>query len=201
MAEESTSVKPQADIAMSEEDQKKQALRAVRQGVSLLPLQSSRANYLCANSRVLLCRLQLAIRQVSIHPILRRSPKLIQKHRFMWTLHTANPEHWVPLSTVASFKRMREYTTLGNEWLLNSLRASDELEVDEAGKNIRRKTEVTEPAGQFERSIYAVSLASYLLTNHSYGSLERVWRRGSWIAAKVGRVFRSVWEDERCSYA
>ncbi len=78
----------------------------------------------------------------------------------MWTLHTANSEHWVPLSTVASFKRMREYTTLGNEWLLNSIRTSDVLEVDEEGKNIRRKTEVTEPAGQFERSIYAVCCLS-----------------------------------------
>ena len=75
----------------------------------------------------------------------------------MWTLHSATPEHWVPLTTVASFKRMREYSKLGNEWLVKALQASDEVEVDEEGKNIRRKSEVTEPKGQFERSIYAVS--------------------------------------------
>lgn len=76
----------------------------------------------------------------------------------MWELHTKNPEHWVPLSTVASFKRMREFSSVGGEWLMNSLRdLSQQLEVDETGENVRRKTEVVEPKGQFERSIYAVS--------------------------------------------
>ena len=75
----------------------------------------------------------------------------------MWTLHTADTEHWVPIATVSSFKRMREFTTLGNEWLVEALRISDELDVDEEGKNVRRRSEVTEPKGQFERSIYAVS--------------------------------------------
>ena len=75
----------------------------------------------------------------------------------MWTLHTANPEHWVPLSTVASFKRMREFQPLGTEWLITALKTiSTELELDETDTNVRRKTEVTEPKGQFERSIYAV---------------------------------------------
>lgn len=75
----------------------------------------------------------------------------------MWTLHTANPEHWVPVKTVASFKRMREFSDYGLEWVTEALRTSDALEVDEKGENVRRRTEVTEPKGQFERSIYAVS--------------------------------------------
>ncbi|EIN05110.1 hypothetical protein PUNSTDRAFT_55034 [Punctularia strigosozonata HHB-11173 SS5] len=76
--------------------------------------------------------------------------------RFMWSLHTANPEHWVPISTVASFKRMRDYTPLGVEWVANALRKkSDQLEVSEDGTNVRRKNEVQEPKGQMERSIYA----------------------------------------------
>lgn len=74
----------------------------------------------------------------------------------MWTLHTANPEHWVPVKTVASFKRMREFQALGEEWVADALRKSEELEVDEAGANVRRRTEVQPPKGQFERSIYAV---------------------------------------------
>lgn len=77
----------------------------------------------------------------------------------MWTLHTANPEHWVPIKTVASFKRMRDFTALGLDWVVEALRSSDALEVDEKGENVRRRTEVTEPKGQFERSIYAVSRA------------------------------------------
>ncbi|CDO75997.1 hypothetical protein BN946_scf184780.g4 [Trametes cinnabarina] len=75
--------------------------------------------------------------------------------KFMWTLHTADPEHWVPIQTIASFKRMREYQSLGFENLVNALRSSEELEVDEKGEKIRRRTEVQPPKGQFERSVYA----------------------------------------------
>ena len=74
----------------------------------------------------------------------------------MWTLHTANAEHWVPVKTVASFKRMREFQGLGNDWVVDALKTSEELEVDEAGENVRRRTEVQPPKGQFERSVYAV---------------------------------------------
>src|ERR1700734_2020873 len=77
--------------------------------------------------------------------------------RFMWTLYTANPDHWVPISTVASFKRMREFTSLGVEWVAKALRMSSELEVDETSTKVRRTTEIQEPKDQFERSIYAVS--------------------------------------------
>ncbi|CCM04101.1 uncharacterized protein FIBRA_06261 [Fibroporia radiculosa] len=74
---------------------------------------------------------------------------------FMWTLHTANPEHWVPIATVSSFKRMREYQSLGPEWITNALRMSEDLEINAEGTHVRRRTEVKEPKGQFERSIYA----------------------------------------------
>lgn len=81
--------------------------------------------------------------------------------RFMWTLHTANAEHWVPLATVASFKRMREHAVRGLEWVAAALRArSDALEVDPTGTRVRRRTEVEEPRNQFERSVYAVRAAS-----------------------------------------
>ena len=76
----------------------------------------------------------------------------------MWTLHTANPEHWVPLSTVASFKRMRIYSGSGLPWIAEALRKySEDLEMDEAGENVRRTREVQEPKGVWERSVYAVS--------------------------------------------
>ena len=76
--------------------------------------------------------------------------------RFMWTLHTANAEHWVSVKTVASFKRMREFQPLGDDWVVDALKTSEELEVDAAGENVRRRTEVQPPKGQFERSVYAV---------------------------------------------
>ena len=77
----------------------------------------------------------------------------------MWTLHTANAEHWVPIQTVASFKRMREFQPKGLPWVVDALRTSEELEVDEKGENVRRRTEVQPPKGQFERSVYAVRRA------------------------------------------
>jgi len=75
----------------------------------------------------------------------------------MWTLHTADKEHWVPIKTIASFKRMRDFVPYGLEWLVDALRASEELELDESGEKVRRLTELQPPKGQFERSVYAVS--------------------------------------------
>ena len=80
--------------------------------------------------------------------------------KFMWTLHTANEEHWVPIATVASFKRMKPYQSHGVPWVAAALREySTDLEVDEKGENCRRSAEVkdSKPEDQMDRSIYAVS--------------------------------------------
>jgi hypothetical protein len=53
---------------------------------------------------------------------------------------------------------MREFTSLGVEWVAKALRMSSELEVDETSTKVRRTTEIQEPKDQFERSIYAVSV-------------------------------------------
>ena len=74
----------------------------------------------------------------------------------MWTLHTRNSGHWVPIKTVASFKRMREFQPMGSDWLVNALRTSETLEVDEKGENVRRKTVVKEPKDQWDRTAYVV---------------------------------------------
>ncbi|CAK5264053.1 unnamed protein product [Mycena citricolor] len=76
--------------------------------------------------------------------------------RFMWTLHTKTSEHWVPIATVASFKRMRPFSTFGTAWVARALREkSTSLEVDAEGVNVRRTSEVQEPKDQLERSVYA----------------------------------------------
>lgn len=74
----------------------------------------------------------------------------------MWTLYAKDPEHWVPIQTVASFKRMREYSARGIPWVAAALRTSKDLEVDETNTKVRRRTEPKEPKSQLERSIYAV---------------------------------------------
>lgn len=75
--------------------------------------------------------------------------------KFMWTLHTANEGHWISIDTIVSFKRMREFQSRGVPWVANVLRTSAELEVSEDATKIRRRTEVQEPKGAFERSVYA----------------------------------------------
>lgn len=84
-------------------------------------------------------------------------------NRFMWTLHAKDAEHWIPLDIVTSFKRMREYAPLLAK-IPEALRASKLLEVNESGKQVRRRTEPKEAVGQFERSVYAVRPASPSLT-------------------------------------
>lgn len=75
----------------------------------------------------------------------------------MWGLYVKDPEHWIPISTIASFKRMRAaFPDSTTEWIAGALRTlSTELEVSEDGKDVRRKTEVKEPKDGFERSVYA----------------------------------------------
>lgn len=59
---------------------------------------------------------------------------------------------------------MRPFRERGIPWVAEALEASSELELDESKNNVRRKTEPTEALGTFERSVYAVSLVSRLMT-------------------------------------
>ncbi len=80
------------------------------------------------------------------------------------------------MKTVASFKRMREFQGLGDEWVAGALKGSEELELDEAGENVRRRTEVQPPKGQFERSVYAVRVWAFFVRGrhaHACG-----WQKG-----------------------
>jgi lupus La protein len=52
---------------------------------------------------------------------------------------------------------MREFSAHGNEWLVNAIKLSDFLQVDETGTKLRRTTEPQEAKNQLERSVYAVS--------------------------------------------
>lgn len=85
--------------------------------------------------------------------------------RFMWTLYSKDPEHWISIETVGSFKRMREYSSEGVPWLAKALKLSTFLEVDETGTKVRRTTEPQEPKNQFERSIYAVCWPLHLISD------------------------------------
>ncbi|KEP49995.1 fungal family LA-motif protein [Rhizoctonia solani 123E] len=76
--------------------------------------------------------------------------------KFMWKLHSQSEDHWIPIATVASFRRMKPFEPKGTEWLLSVLRTSDGLiEIDETGTKVRRAKELVQPKDQFERSVYA----------------------------------------------
>ena len=54
---------------------------------------------------------------------------------------------------------MKEFQAFGQDWIIDAIRKlSTLLEVDDSGSNVRRTTEVQEPKGQHERSVYAVSV-------------------------------------------
>lgn len=79
--------------------------------------------------------------------------------KYMWMLYSKTPEHWIPISTIASFKRMRALLSdesSGVPWIAQQIRAkSTVLEVDEKGENVRRTTEPRPPTNVFDRSVYA----------------------------------------------
>ncbi|SJL10808.1 uncharacterized protein ARMOST_14202 [Armillaria ostoyae] len=100
-------------------------------------------------------KLDKAVRQIEFY----FADSNLPYDRFMWTLHAKDAEHWIPLDIVTSFKRMREYAPLLAK-IPEALRASELLEVNESGKQVRRRTEPKEPVGQFERSVYAKGLGT-----------------------------------------
>lgn len=77
--------------------------------------------------------------------------------KFLFTLTRKDPEGWVPIATIASFKRMRAIKDLlGIEGIAQVLRGSKELlDVSEDGANVRRRKELVPVKDAFDRSIYA----------------------------------------------
>ena len=127
--------------------------------------------------------------------------------RFMWTLHTANADHWVPIKTVSSFKRMKGHAVKGHEFIVRALKTSTELEVDDKGENVRRVTELQKPKDQFARSVYAVR---YFFLNPFRGGtngicvldgIERVREGGARASTGTGDVLRRIWKGKRCQDA
>ena len=77
--------------------------------------------------------------------------------KFLFTLTRKDPEGWVPIETLASFKRMRPIKdVLGVDGIAEALRASTELlEVNEAGDRVRRAKALVPVTDGHARSIYA----------------------------------------------
>ena len=77
--------------------------------------------------------------------------------KFLFTLTRKDPEGWVPIDTIASFKRMKPMReVLSSQDIAEALRGSTSLlEVDSDGKRVRRKAEMKPVPDAHARSIYA----------------------------------------------
>ncbi|KAI8877026.1 La-domain-containing protein [Backusella circina FSU 941] len=64
--------------------------------------------------------------------------------KFLWTLREKTPEGWIPIETIAGFRRMKMFTD-DLDTVIKALKEeeSDLYEFDAEDKNIRRKTPVT----------------------------------------------------------
>ncbi|GAA5807909.1 hypothetical protein MFLAVUS_001289 [Mucor flavus] len=78
--------------------------------------------------------------------------------KFLWTLRANTPEGWIPIETIAGFKKMKMITE-DLDTIVKALKEveSDIYELDEESKNIRRKSEVVQQ-DHASRSIYIKGL-------------------------------------------
>ncbi|KAJ9095332.1 hypothetical protein QFC21_005698 [Naganishia friedmannii] len=83
--------------------------------------------------------------------------------KFLWNLVCKSPEGYVPLETVASFKRMRDsLTTFGLAFIAQSVRdvhpaagaAGHEIEVDPTGQRVRRTRTLERDTTAWDRTLY-----------------------------------------------
>ncbi|KAG2174907.1 hypothetical protein INT43_005969 [Umbelopsis isabellina] len=75
--------------------------------------------------------------------------------KFLYTLTTTNTDRWVPIATIANFKKMKMLSE-DAALITEALKESPELlEVSEDGLKVRRKTELVRPDSPNPRTIYA----------------------------------------------
>jgi lupus La protein len=80
--------------------------------------------------------------------------------KFLFTQTLKNPEGYVPLATVSSFKRMRDHqAAYGVPFIAQAVREkSNEVAVDDKGEMIRRAKRLQKDTTAWERSVYVVSI-------------------------------------------
>ncbi|KAK9372438.1 uncharacterized protein V1513DRAFT_452229 [Lipomyces chichibuensis] len=84
------------------------------------------------------------------------SDQNLPKDKFLWTTASAN-EGWVPISTIASFARMRRFQPL--DAIVSALCQSEELlEVSDDREKVRRRIPLKQPAPEEKASAFMSSV-------------------------------------------
>lgn len=84
--------------------------------------------------------------------------------RYFFSLTACNKEGWVPIKTIMTFKRMREFEIRGTPFVALALREAAAAEgndplvaISEDGENVRRKRPLEPNTTAWSRSVYVVS--------------------------------------------
>lgn len=83
--------------------------------------------------------------------------------KFFFSLTACNEQGWVPIKTILTFKRMREFQAFGVPVVAEALRKTAAAEgsdalvaVSEDGANVRRARPLEPVTDAWERSVYVV---------------------------------------------
>ncbi|WOO84147.1 La [Vanrija pseudolonga] len=99
--------------------------------------------------------------------------------KFFFSLTACNKEGWVPIKTILTFKRMREFKDLGVEGVAQALREAAEAEgsdpltaVSEDGQNVRRARHFEPNTTQWGRSVYVKGFGEGESENNTQEKIE-----------------------------
>lgn len=83
--------------------------------------------------------------------------------KYFFSLTCCNAEGWVPIKTISTFKRMKDFESLGVPFVAYALRLSIKedgndplVAVSEDGENVRRKRPLEKNTTAWDRSVYIV---------------------------------------------
>ena len=104
--------------------------------------------------------------------------------RYFFSLTACNKEGWVPIKTIMTFKRMREFEIRGVAFVTLALREAAAAEgndpliaISEDGENVRRKRPLEPNTTAWSRSVYVVSRSSTFHDFQITHGTERLPRR------------------------
>lgn len=99
--------------------------------------------------------------------------------KFLWTLTLKNPDGYVPLSTVASFKRMRDHTTAyGIPFIVEAVKElAQEIELDETQAMVRRKRALEKDHTAWERTVYVKGFGAGETSHNSQEQVEEWFKQ------------------------